>query len=110
MPTSLGQGSGIAMSCGVGHGRGSDPTLLWLWSRQAAADLIQPIAWKLPYATHAAFKKKKKKEFCYHIHPSDGPNHQFLIKVETWCQGLICSLVLVNEEVNTLKKASLLFF
>ena len=27
--------SGVAMSCGVGHSRGSDPELLWLWYRLA---------------------------------------------------------------------------
>ena len=26
-------GSGIAVSCGIGRRHGSDPTLLWLWSR-----------------------------------------------------------------------------
>ena len=30
------KGSGIAMSCGVGHRQGSDPTLLWLWCGPAA--------------------------------------------------------------------------
>ena len=35
-PRLVGEGSGIAMSCGVG-GRGSlDPALLWLWCRPAA--------------------------------------------------------------------------
>ena len=38
------------MSCGVGRRCGSDPTLLWLWSRPAAAAPIQPVAWELPYA------------------------------------------------------------
>ena len=39
------------MSCGVGHRLGLDPTWLWLWCRPAAAALIQPLAWELPYAT-----------------------------------------------------------
>ena len=34
------KGSGIAMSCGVGHRRDSDPKLLWLWCRLVAAALI----------------------------------------------------------------------
>ena len=38
-----------------------DPVLLWLWLWPAAAALIQPLAWKLPYALGAALKKKKKK-------------------------------------------------
>ena len=50
------------MSCGVGHRYGSDPVLLWLWLWPAAAALIQPLAWKLPYASSAALKKKKKKK------------------------------------------------
>ena len=31
------QGSGVAMNCGIGHRCSSDPTLLWLWRRLAAA-------------------------------------------------------------------------
>ena len=30
-PCSVGQGSGVAVSCGVGRRCGSDPKLLWLW-------------------------------------------------------------------------------
>ena len=37
-----------------------DPALLWLWCRPAAAVPIPPLAWKLPYATGAAKKRKKK--------------------------------------------------
>ena len=48
------------MSCGVGHRCGSDPTLLWLWHRPAAAAPIGPLAWKLPYAMVVALKKEKK--------------------------------------------------
>ena len=54
------------MSCGVGHRRSSDPTMLWLWPAATAA--IRPLAWDHPYATGAALekakrqKKKKKKE------------------------------------------------
>ena len=32
-PRSVGQGSGIVVSCGVGHRCGLDPVLLWLWCR-----------------------------------------------------------------------------
>ena len=54
------------MRCGVGRRCGSDPVLLWLWCMPAAAALIRPLAWKLPYATGAALKKKKetKKQDC----------------------------------------------
>ena len=42
----------------IGHKCGLDPVLLWLWCRPAAAAPIQPLAWELPYAAHAALKKK----------------------------------------------------
>ena len=50
------------MSCGVGQRCGSDPALLWLWGRPAAAAPIQPLAWELPYASGVALKRKKEKE------------------------------------------------
>jgi len=50
------------MSCGVGHRRGSDPALLWLWRRPAAIAPIRPQAWEPPYATGAALEKTKKKK------------------------------------------------
>ena len=59
------------MSCGVGHRRGSDAALLWLWHRLAATAPIQPLAWEPPYAAAAAQemakrqKKKKKKRKKY---------------------------------------------
>ena len=43
----------------VGRRRGSDPALLWLWRRQAAAAPIQPLAWELPHAAGVALKRKK---------------------------------------------------
>ena len=59
------QGSGVTVSCGVtGCRGGSDPELLWLWCRLAAAGLIQPLAWELPYAlraTRAALNKQTNK-------------------------------------------------
>ena len=48
------------LACGVGRRHGSDPTLLWLWYRLAAAALIRPLAWEPPYATGAALKRKKE--------------------------------------------------
>ena len=50
------KGSSVAVSCGVGHRLGSDPELLWLWHKQAAVALIQPLAWELPSAMGAALK------------------------------------------------------
>ena len=44
---SVGQESGVAVSCGVDRRLGSDPTLLWLWCRPAAIAPIQLLAWKL---------------------------------------------------------------
>ena len=38
------KGASVAVSCGVGRRHGSDPALLWLWHRLAAAALIQPLA------------------------------------------------------------------
>ena len=51
---------GVAVSCGVGRRRGSDPALLWLWRRPAATALIRPLAWEPPYAVEAAQRNSKK--------------------------------------------------
>ena len=48
------------MSCGVGHRRGSDPSLLWLWCRPAAVALIGPLAREPPYAAGVALKRQKR--------------------------------------------------
>ena len=56
------RGSGVAVSCGIGHRDGSDPMLLWLWCRPAAVALIQPLAWGLTYAAPAALKSQRKKK------------------------------------------------
>ena len=50
------------MSYGVGPRHGSDPELLWLWSRQAATAPIKPLAWEPQYAAGAALKRPKKKK------------------------------------------------
>ena len=50
------------MSCGVGHRHGSDPALLGLWCRPAAAAPIRPLAWEPPCATGAALKDQTKKK------------------------------------------------
>ena len=60
----MGQGSGIAVCCGVGHRHGSDPMLLRLWGRLAAAVLIRPLAWELPFAVGP----KKTKYIHTYIH------------------------------------------
>ena len=53
------KGSNIGMSCGVGCRLGSDPMLLWLWHRPAAAALIKPLTLELSYAMSAALKRQK---------------------------------------------------
>ena len=50
------------MSCGVGHRQGSDPALLWLWHRQAAAALIQSLPRGHPHAKGVALKRQKRKK------------------------------------------------
>ena len=55
------KGSGIAVSCGVGHRHCLDP-MAWLWCRLAAAVLIQPLDWEPPYAAGAALKSQKRKK------------------------------------------------
>ena len=58
------------MSYGVVCRCNSDPALLWLWYRPAAAAPIQALAWEPPYAMTAAQemakrqkRKKKKKKY-----------------------------------------------
>ena len=45
------------MSCGVGHRRGLDPMLLWLWHGLVATALTGPLAWEPPYAVGVALEK-----------------------------------------------------
>ena len=47
------------MSCGVGCRCGSDSALLWLQRRLAATALIQPLAWKLAYASGVSLKSRE---------------------------------------------------
>ena len=50
------------MNCGVARRHSSDPVLLWLWCRLAAAALIRPLAWEPPYAVSAALKRPKQRQ------------------------------------------------
>ena len=52
----------FAINCGVGCRHGLDLVLPWLWYRPAAAALIQPLAWEIPYAVGVALKSKKQTE------------------------------------------------
>ena len=49
-----------------------DFALLWLWCRLAAAALIHPLAWEIPYAVGAALKRQKKKKFNWEIRQTQG--------------------------------------
>ena len=53
------KGSGVTVSCGVGHRCGSYSALLWC--RPAVAAPIWSLAWEPPYAMSAALKSKKIK-------------------------------------------------
>ena len=46
----------VAMSCGIGLRHGSNPALLWQWHLLAAAALIRPLAWDIPYTASMALK------------------------------------------------------
>ena len=48
------------MSCGVGHRRGLDPALLWLWWQAGSNSSNWTPAWERPYAVGVALEKDKK--------------------------------------------------
>ena len=50
------------MSYGVGHRRGLDTAMQWLWCKLVTTALIGPLDWEPPYATSAALKDKKTKK------------------------------------------------
>ena len=64
-PRSVGQGSSVSMSCGVGHRCGSDLALLWLWRRPKTTVPIRPLAWELPDAMGVALEKQKTNIYIY---------------------------------------------
>ena len=47
------------MSCVVGGRLDLDPALLRLWCRRAAAALIDPLAWEVPYVASTVLKIKR---------------------------------------------------
>ena len=51
----------IQCYCDVGLRCGLDWVLPWLWQMPAAAALIQPLVWKLPFVTAVTVKRKIKK-------------------------------------------------
>ena len=60
-PRSVGWGSSVAVSFGVGCRRGSDLALLWLWCRLAAVVPVRALAWESPYAVGVALEKKESR-------------------------------------------------
>ena len=60
-PCSVGRGSGVAMSCGVGRRCDSDLMLLLLWCRLAATAPIQPLAGNFCMPRVQPQKGRKKK-------------------------------------------------
>ena len=70
----MGYGSGVAMSCDAGHRHGSDPALLWLWPRLAAAALIRPVAWEPPYTAGVASNTHTQKN----IHMILSPENEYV--------------------------------
>ena len=56
------KGSTVDVSCAVGHRHSSDPTLLWLWHRPAAAALIQLGMSVYNECSPKKTEKKKRKE------------------------------------------------
>ena len=81
-PHSVGWGSGIALTYGVGCKHGLDPELLWLWRRPIAIAPIRPLPWELPYAMGATKKiktkqnKKKNKNKTKKNKHSQNPRHR----------------------------------
>ena len=65
-----------AMSCGVGHRRGLDSALLWLWCRTVATAPIRSLAWEPPYAMGEVLKKKKKSK-CSRV-PNFKDSHSYI--------------------------------
>ena len=69
------------MSYGVDRRRSLDSELLRLCCKPAAAALIGPLAWELPYASGAALKKKKKsKQNKTHTHNVKSANTRALLR------------------------------
>ena len=50
---------GVAVSCGVGHRRGSNSVLLWLWYRPAATAPLRLLAWEPPHSRKDKRQNKK---------------------------------------------------
>ena len=62
-----------------------------LWHKPAAAALIQPLAWELPYAVGAAVKKKKRER-------KKKKNYQVVVQI--WRQATIGKVMLEKNSGN----------
>ena len=79
------------MSCGVGHRRGSDPVLLWLWRRLVAAAPIRPLAWEPLYATGAAQEMaKRQKKFLSASHCQCMSQEKFIYQTLAFYPHMNC--------------------
>ena len=78
------------MTCGVGHRRGSDMSLLWLWCRPAVVAPIRPIAWEPPYATGVALKGQKTKKKQKQKKTPKKPPKQNKTNKKTWVKNARC--------------------
>ena len=96
----MGLTSSIAVSCGIGRSCGSDPALLWLWCRPAAAAPIQSLAWEPPFAASVAPKKQKTKK--------ELSNNLLFIFIYMYCSLTIISWMLQQKGLamiyNTIHK------
>ena len=81
----MGQGSSVAVSCGVGRRHGLDPVLLWLWRRPVATAPIRPLAWEPPYAMGVAQEMAKK----------DTSTHMFIAALFTIAKTLETTQMLI---------------
>ena len=61
-PCSVGWGSGVAMSCGIGCRRGLDLVLMWLWHRPTATAPIRPPSLGTSMCHGCGHKKTKAKK------------------------------------------------
>ena len=80
------------MSCGVGHIHGLAPMLLWLWRRPAAAVLIWPLVWELPYATGVPPQKKNNGAGTTDVHMQKKKKSRSSL-VAQWAKDLVLSLL-----------------
>ena len=89
----------MAVSCGVGRRRGSDPAWLWLRWRPVAAAPTGPLAWEPPCATGAALKRKTDKRKKENERKDSvqrlGHRERLVTRASTYCSPLSSSPLLL---------------